>query len=358
MNVLYHREQIVKQGGVFMQREEKEKKTLYDVIDDGLTSVLTTMSGADSEPGIKIVDNIISFVSVAGGAGASTIVANFAKMAEKKNLTVLVIDMNILYPAQNVLFNVNYKDKQPDLVSFLLGEAEIGSCIVNVFLIIGLASFIRPIKVKHATIKKELPLLLTIAFAFSILMLDGLFNPLTSNTFSRKDSLVLIVLFSMFILYLVGMLFRRKRETEQVSTGKFSTIASCFLLVISIILIIYSSDLIIECAKNIASALHVSEKIITMTAIVIGTSLPELIMTVTSAKKGEFDMAIGNIIGTNIFNICIVLGLPILIYGDIVLEGFGFIDILAVFLSSFLLFIFARSERTISKKEAIIMHIY
>ena len=231
----------------------------------------------------------------------------------------------------------------------------IGSCIVNVFLIIGLASFIRPIKVKHATIKKELPLLLTITFAFSILMLDGLFNPLTSNTFSRKDSLVLIVLFSMFILYLVGMLFRRKRETEQVSTGKFSTIASCFLLVISIILIIYSSDLIIECDKNIASALHVSEKIITMTAIVIGTSLPELIMTVTSAKKGEFDMAIGNIIGTNIFNICIVLGLPILIYGDIVLEGFGFIDILAVFLSSFLLFIFARSERTISKKEAIIM---
>ena len=231
----------------------------------------------------------------------------------------------------------------------------IGSCIVNVFLIIGLASFIRPIKVKHATIKKELPLLLTITFAFSILMLDGLFNPLTSNTFSRKDSLVLIVLFSMFILYLVGMLFRRKRETEQVSTGKFSTIASCFLLVISIILIIYSSDLIIDCTKNIASALHVSEKIITMTAIVIGTSLPELIMTVTSAKKGEFDMAIGNIIGTNIFNICIVLGLPILIYGDIVLEGFGFIDILAVFLSSFLLFIFARSERTISKKEAIVM---
>ena len=231
----------------------------------------------------------------------------------------------------------------------------IGSCIVNVFLIIGLASFIRPIKVKHATIKKKLPLLLTITFAFSILMLDGFFNPLTSNTFSRKDSLVLIVLFSMFILYLVGMLFRRKRETEQVSTGKFSTIASCFLLVISIILIIYSSDLIIDCAKNIASALHVSEKIITMTAIVIGTSLPELIMTVTSAKKGEFDMAIGNIIGTNIFNICIVLGLPILIYGDIVLEGFGFIDILAVFLSSFLLFIFARSERTISKKEAIVM---
>ena len=92
-----------------------------------------------------------------------------------------------------------------------------------------------------------------------------------------------------------------------------------------------------------------------MTAIVIGTSLPELTLTVTSAKKGEFDMTIGNIIGTNIFNICIVLGLPVALYGDILLENFSIIDILVVFLSSFDLFLFARSERTVSKKEGILM---
>ena len=84
-----------------------------------------------------------------------------------------------------------------------------------------------------------------------------------------------------------------------------------------------------------------------MFAIVIGTSLPELFMTITSATKGEFDIAIGNIIGTNIFNICIVLGLPIILYGDVLLTGFNSIDILAVFLSSFFLFLFARSEKTI-----------
>lgn len=77
----------------------------------------------------------------------------------------------------------------------------IGSCIVNVFLIIGLASFIRPIKVRHATVKKELPLLFIVTTVFSILMLDAVFNPLTSNTFSRRDSLVLLLLFCMFILY-------------------------------------------------------------------------------------------------------------------------------------------------------------
>lgn len=232
----------------------------------------------------------------------------------------------------------------------------IGSCIVNVFLIIGLASFIRPIKVRHATVKKELPLLFIVTTAFSFLMLDAVFNPMSPNTFSRNDSFILILLFCMFVLYLVGMLFKRnKKDDEEGEKGKFSIIVSCLLLLVTIILIIYSSEMIIDSAKAIATALNISEKAITMTAIVIGTSLPEMIMTVTSARKGEFDMAIGNIIGTNIFNICIVLGLPILIFGNIVLEGFGFIDILAVFLSSFLLFVFARSEREVSKKEGTIM---
>ena len=231
----------------------------------------------------------------------------------------------------------------------------IGSLIVNVFLIIGLASFIRPIKVRHTTVKKELPLLLIITTAFSILMLDSVFNPLTDNIFSRRDSIILILLFCMFLLYLVGMLFKRNKKDEVIEQGKYSPFLSCILLPVTIILIIYSSDLIVESAKNIASFLNISEKIITMTAIVIGTSLPEMIMTVISARKGEFDMAIGNIIGTNIFNICIVLGLPILIFGNIALDGFGFIDIFTVFLSSLLLFIFARSEREVNKKEGITM---
>ena len=80
-----------------------------------------------------------------------------------------------------------------------------------------------------------------------------------------------------------------------------------------------------------------------------------MVMTITSARKSEFDMALGNIIGTNIFNVCIVLGLPIVIYGDMALTGFGLVDIIILFLSSFLLFWFARSERTISRREAIIM---
>ena len=230
----------------------------------------------------------------------------------------------------------------------------IGSCIVNAFLILGLASFLRPIKVKHATIKKELPILFLVTTVFSVLMLDRLFNPHTRNAFSLVDGIILLLLFCLFVVYLVQMLFQHNKE-EEVTKGKYSTLQSCIFLALSILFIIFSSDLIVDSAKNIATTLGVSEKIITMFAVVIGTSLPEMVMTVSSARKGEFDIAIGNIIGTNIFNICIVLGLPILIYGDILLTGFGLIDILVVFLSSFLLFLFARSERTLNKKEGFMM---
>lgn len=229
----------------------------------------------------------------------------------------------------------------------------IGSCIVNVFLIIGMASFIRPIKVKHVTIKKELPILFLVTTCFSVLMLDSMFNP-TPNTFSRSDGLILMLVFLIFVLYLVNMVIRRK-DTPEKEEIKYPIFLALLLIVVSILLIIFSSDLIVNSATKIAEYLHVSDKIITMIAVVIGTSLPEMVMTVTSARKGEFDMALGNIIGTNIFNICIVLGLPIVIYGDMALTGFGFVDIVVLFLSSFLLFWFARSEKTISRREAIIM---
>lgn len=230
----------------------------------------------------------------------------------------------------------------------------IGSCIVNVLLIIGVASLIRPIKVKHATIKKELPILLLITSVFSILMLDRLFDPFTSNVFSRPDGLVLILFFSVFVLYLIGLLHKGIGDNEATEV-KYGSFMSVLLIILSILVTIFSSDLIVNNAISLANKINISEKIITMIVIVIGTSLPELVMTVTSARKGEFDMAVGNIIGTNIFNICVVLGLPVVIYGNVSLGGFNFIDILVVFLSSFCLYLFAKSERIISRKEAFVM---
>ena len=94
-----------------------------------------------------------------------------------------------------------------------------------------------------------------------------------------------------------------------------------------------------------------------MTAIVIGTSLPELIMTVSSARKGEFDMAVGNIIGTNIFNICIVLGLPTLIYGGYTSNAFNLVDTSVVLLAAIMFYLFGRSNKELTRREGFLMTI-
>lgn len=231
----------------------------------------------------------------------------------------------------------------------------VGSCVVNVLLIIGMAAIIRPIKVKNATIKKELPLLFIITSGFAVMILDGLFNPHTANVLSRADGIILMLMFSMFVIYLVKMVRNRKDETQEANVLKYSMWQSILYLILSILVIVYSSDLIVDNAILLADKLNISEKIITMVAIVIGTSLPELVMTITASKKNEFDMAIGNIIGTNIFNICIVLGLPIVIFGDLHLVNFNIVDILALFLTSVFLYFFAKSDKEISKKEGLFM---
>ena len=230
----------------------------------------------------------------------------------------------------------------------------IGSCVVNVFLIIGMASFIKPIRVKHATIKKELPILVLITTVFSVLMLDKMFIPFTSNSFSKVDGIVLLLFFGVFVFYLIGLIHKGSEKPLE-SEIKYSVGFSILLIILSLIVTVISSELIVDNAIILADKFNVSKKIITMLIIVIGTSLPELVMTITSASKGEFDMAIGNIIGTNIFNICVVLGLPVAIYGGVELTGFNFIDILVVFLSSFFLYLFARSSKIVSRYEGMFM---
>lgn len=229
----------------------------------------------------------------------------------------------------------------------------IGSCIVNILLIIGVAAVVKPIKVKDITIKKELPLLLIITTAFFILISDSIFNFKNINGLTRADGIMLLCWFIIFILYILRIVRKNKKEIENYQTH--SIIKSIITIFISIFIIIISSDLIVETTINLATYIGISEKIIAMTVIVIGTSLPELIMTVSAAKKGEFDIALGNIIGTNIFNMCIVLGLPVAIYGGIKSTSFTLLDTTIVLISVLMFFIFGKSNKELTRREGICM---
>jgi len=228
----------------------------------------------------------------------------------------------------------------------------VGSCIVNILLIIGLASFLHPIKLRRATTKRELPLLVLITAVFSCVILDDMLVINKPNILSRSDGIVLLILFLIFILYLIGM---ARSNKEEESKAKYGIGKSIIYLIISIILIIFSSDLLVDSASTIAKNLGVSQKIITMLIVVIGTSLPELVMTIRASKKEEYELAIGNIVGSNIFNICIVLGLPVVLFGSIEIVDFNVIDMITVMLSSILLYIFSKSERKLSRIEGFSM---
>ena len=229
----------------------------------------------------------------------------------------------------------------------------IGSCIVNILLIVGIAAIVKPIKVKEETIKKELPLLLVITVAFFILLNDSLFFRKIDNGLSRADAIMLICWFAFFMYYIFGVLKTHKKERQK--NAKYSLIKSIVYIVITLIVIVLSSNIVVDNAALLAEKIGISQKIIAMTVIVIGTSLPELTMTVASARKGEFEMALGNIIGTNIFNICIVLGLPTLIFGGYTSKAFNLVDSTVVIISALLYYLFGRSGKVLSRREGVLM---
>ena len=110
-----------------------------------------------------------------------------------------------------------------------------------------------------------------------------------------------------------------------------------------------------DSASKIASILGVSERMISLTVVALGTSLPELVTSIVSAKKGEQDLLIGNIVGSNIFNIGIVLALPVALFGGISGIGFSYIDLIMLMISAFMLFIVSKNDKVINKIEGIIM---
>ena len=234
----------------------------------------------------------------------------------------------------------------------------IGSCVVNILLVVGVASLVKPIKVKEHTVKKELPLLVGVTGLFFLLLDDKVFRGRPENGLSRIDAAMLLTAFGIFMIYIFIIVHQNKKKTKKKmrrEKAKYPLWKSLLLIAVTIVVIIIASDIVVDNAVLIAGEMGISQKIITMTAIVVGTSLPELTMTVAASKKGEFDLAVGNIIGTNIFNICIVLGLPILIFGGFTSNAFNIIDMLVVLLAALVYYWFGRSSHRLERLEGMLM---
>lgn len=296
---------------------------------------------------------IIGFILLIKGAdwlvdGASSVASNF-------KVSKLLIGLTI------VAFGTGAPELAVSFSSLINGSTDIlvgnviGSNIINVLLLIGIAAVIRPIKVQKDTVSKELPLLLLISTALIILLLDVNLAEAVINTFSRADAIICLLFFCIFLYYLFSLARKNKKEAKKVEKPKYKIGKSFLFVILGLVGVVGGSQLVVNSASIIATTIGISERIISLTIIALGTSLPELVTTVMAAKKGESDLLVGNIVGSNIFNICIVLALPVAFAGGITPNNFEVIDLTMLVISSVLLCFLARRDHKISRTDGFLM---
>lgn len=298
---------------------------------------------------LNIILLIVGFVILIKGAdifveGASGVAGNFK--ISKMLIGLTIVSFGTSAPE----FAISVKSLLSGSGDIVLGNV-IGSNILNVLLILGCSSIVHSLTVKSNTVKKELPITMLITILFAVLLSDAIFDKGMINQFSRSDGIVLILFFTVFLYYLIKMA-RNKTESEddkEIIPMKKAAIYT----VLGIVGIVLGSNFVVDSASYIAKALGVSERMISLTIIALGTSLPELVTSVTATMKGEYDIAIGNVVGSNIFNIGIVVGIPVAIIGGIGHIAFSYVDLIVMVVSAIIVFLFSFNDYKITRHEGI-----
>lgn len=242
--------------------------------------------------------------------GADFLVDGSNAIAKKLHISEIVIGLTI----------VSIGTSMPELfvstTSAIEGYSDIsigniiGSNICNLLLILGLSALIRPLEFQNQTKLIENPMSIFLTLIFLIIC-----N--INQNINRYEGLILIGLFCLFLTYTIIMAKRNQQDVilqfSNEKSKKISIFKNTMFILLGIILLKLGSELVVENAKRIAITLSVSEKVIGLTIVAIGTSLPELVTSVTAAIKGDSDIAIGNIVGSNIFNMLLIVGVSAVI---------------------------------------------
>lgn len=285
--------------------------------------------------------------------GADLFVDGASSLAENFKIPKMVIALTI------VAFGTSAPELAVSIGAISKGSSEmvlgnvVGSNILNILLILGISSLFSDIGVKDDTVHKEIPFTILFSTLLMVLCFDNMFDKKTINMIARTDGLVIILFFIIFIYYLVTVMKNRKKD--EVTKPKYNIFLSIFLLLIGLAGIVFGSNFVVDNASSIAKTLGVSDKMIALTIVALGTSLPELVTSVAASRKGENDIAIGNIIGSNIFNIGVVIGLPAFIFNSVSATSFNYIDMFTMIISAVILYLFTLKDHKLKKKQGILM---
>ena len=294
--------------------------------------------------------------------GADFFVEGSSSIAKKLKVPPIIIGLTI------VAMGTSLPETAVSVTASLVQNNElavsnvVGSNIFNLMFVIGVCSILTPIMVQKATVVRDIPLSLGCALFLLVLGISGLGDK-TGMTLGHADGVIFLIVFAGYIFTMVRSAMKaraagQKIEIEGVeecdNMKELSYGKSILFLIVGAAAIAFGGDLTVDTASRIAIELGMSQTLVGLTIVSIGTSLPELVTSVVAARKNEVDMAVGNAVGSNIFNILMVLGISSAI-SPVALIRENIIDIVLLMVFSVMVWIFAGTRKKIERKEGIIM---
>jgi cation:H+ antiporter len=301
---------------------------------------------------------LLGLVLLVGGGDA--LVRGASAMAYRLGISPLVVGLTV------VAFGTSAPELAVNMAGALSGRGELsfgnvmGSNIANVGLVVGATALIRPLALHRAVIVREIPMMSLAALAALVMSLDRFLSGGAADTvdqFSRGDGLMFLLLFGVFLYYTINDALRQRSEmrAEEKALARMSLLRAVLLFVFGLAALVAGGQVTVDAASSIALALGMTEAVVGLTVVAVGTSLPELVTSMVGAFRGEQEIAVGNIVGSNIFNLLFVLGttsttrpLPV--------PARGTADVLMVIaLSVILLPLSFNPERSIPRKGGVVL---
>ena len=294
--------------------------------------------------------------------GADFFVEGSSSIAKKLKVPPIIIGLTI------VAMGTSLPETAVSVTASLVQNNElavsnvVGSNIFNLMFVIGVCSILTPIMVQKATVVRDIPLSLVCALLLLVLGISGLGDK-AGMTLGHADGIIFLVVFAGYIFTMVRSAMKARAAGQKVeiegveecdNMKELSYGKSILFLIVGAAAIAFGGDLTVDTASRIAIELGMSQTLVGLTIVSIGTSLPELVTSVVAARKNEVDMAVGNAVGSNIFNILMVLGISSAI-SPVALIRENIIDIVLLMVFSVMVWIFAGTRKKIERKEGIIM---
>ena len=294
--------------------------------------------------------------------GADFFVDGSSSIAKKLKVPPIIIGLTI------VAMGTSLPETAVSVTASLVQNNElavsnvVGSNIFNLMFVIGVCSILTPIMVQKATVVRDIPLSLGCALFLLVLGISGLGDK-TGMTLGHADGVIFLIVFAGYIFTMVRSAMKARAAGQKVeiegveecdNMKELSYGKSILFLIVGAAAIAFGGDLTVDTASRIAIELGMSQTLVGLTIVSIGTSLPELVTSVVAARKNEVDMAVGNAVGSNIFNILMVLGISSAI-SPVALIRENIIDIVLLMVFSVMVWIFAGTSKKIERKEGIIM---